>query len=430
MEKMNRDFRVGMAFQMTFTPSVKRVRAASEILRKVFPPTPLQFSAELSTKHNAKVYLKREDLTPVRSYKIRGAYMKMNDICFGMSGLSSSTAPSVVTCSAGNHAQGVAFSCNAFQVRGDIFMPKNTTQQKIHQVQRIGGNFVKIFLEGDNFDECQAKAKEHCVATSKTFMHPFDDEKVIDGQGTVGLEILEQIPTALDYVFLPIGGGGLAAGVSSYIRDLYPVGQIFGAGPLGAPAMYQSLLQNAIVQLDTIDTFVDGASVKRVGERNFPIIQTNLKSMFQIEEGHICSKILEMYNDYGMILEPAGVLSLCAMDCMDLTGKVVVAVLSGGNSDVFRMPEILERSLLYEGKKHYFRIEFSQRAGALKEFVLNVLEKDDDIIYFRYTKRLSLETGPVILGIETKTKQGGMRLEKAMNAHGLVFQKLRGKVDL
>lgn len=328
---------------MTFTPFVKRVRVASDNLRKVFAPTPLQFSSELSIRHNAKVYLKREDCTPVRSYKIRGAYTKMTDICSGKT-----TAPSVVTCSAGNHAQGVAFSCYAFQVRGDIFMPKHTSQQKIKRVQRLGGNFVKIVLEGDTFDECEAKARDHCSTTSQTFLHPFDDERVIEGQGTVGLEILEQVPESLDYVVLPIGGGGLAAGVSSYIREMYPVGQIFGAGPLGAPAMYQSLLQSKIVNLDRIDSFVEGASVKRVGERNFPMIQSNMKSMFQIENGHICSKILDMYNEHGMILEPAGVLSLCALDCMDVTGKVVVVVLSGGNADANRMPEILERASLYK----------------------------------------------------------------------------------
>ena len=309
---------------MTFTPSVNRIRIAAENLRKVFAPTPLQFSSGLSIQHNAKVYLKREDCTPVRSYKIRGAYTKMKDIRSGI------PSPSVVACSSGNHAQGVAYSCDALQVRGDIFMPKHTTQQNIKKVQHFGGNFVKIFLEGDNFDECQAKAKEHCLANSQTFLHPFDDERVIEGQGTIGLEILEQMPDSLDYVVLPIGGGGLAAGVASYIREVYPVGKVFGAGPLGAPAMYQSLLQNRIVDLDTIDAFVDCASVKRVGERNFPIVQSNLKSMFQIEDGHICSKIIEMYNDYGIILEPAGVMPLCALDCMDITGKVVVVILSVG----------------------------------------------------------------------------------------------------
>ena len=409
---------------MVYTQRVKNTLKAFDLLRTVFDPTPLQFSKELSKKHNAKVYLKREDCTPVRSYKIRGAYTKMDDLC------SKGKVETVVTCSAGNHAQGVAFSCVAYQVGGNIFMPKNTTQQKIQRVKQIGGDYVRVFLEGNTFDECQIAAKAYCEAHSLPFLHPFDDDKVIEGQGTVAVEIFHQIPEPLDAIVLPIGGGGLAAGVSGYVRDMYPIGNVYGAGPLGAPAMYQSLLQNRILTLDTIDPFVDGAAVKRVGERNFPIVQSNIKSVFQIEDGHICSKILEMYNDYGMILEPAGVLSLCALDKMDLQGKVVVAVLSGGNSDVFRMPEILERSLLYEGKKQYFRIEFSQRAGSLKDFVLQVLEKDDDIIYFRYTKRINQETAPVILGIETKTKEGGLRVERAMVTAGLVFTKLQGQVDL
>ena len=403
---------------------VKNIRSASILLRKVFQPTPLQFSKELSKKHNAKVYLKREDCTPVRSYKIRGAYTKMNALC------SLGNVEAVVTCSAGNHAQGVAFSCVAFQVRGDIFMPKNTTLQKIQRVKQIGGEYVQIFLEGDTFDECQIAARAHCQKSNGHFIHPFDDEKVIEGQGTVALEIFEQIPEPLDAIILPIGGGGLAAGVSSYVRDMYPVGLIYGAGPIGAPAMHQSLMCDQIVTLDKIDTFVDGASVKRVGERNFPIVKANLKSMIQIEDGHVCSKILEMYNDYGVILEPAGVLSLCALDTMDIQGKVIVAILSGGNSDVFRMPEILERSLLYEGKKHYYRVEFSQRAGSLKEFVLHVLKEDDDIIYFRYTKRINQEIGPVIIGIETKKKIDGLRIELNMKKKGIVFSKLRGQVDL
>jgi threonine dehydratase len=317
-----------------------------------------------------------------------------------------------------------------FKVRGDIFMPKNTTHQKIQRVKLLGGDHVRIFLEGDTFDACYAHTQEHCRFTNQPFIHPFDDEKVIEGQGTVGLEILEQLKSPIDYIVLPIGGGGLAAGVSTYIRECSPSTTVIGAGPLGAPAMYQSLLQNQIVTLDSIVSFVDGASVKRVGERNFPIVQANLKSMLQIEEGHVCSKILEMYNECGVILEPAGVLSLCALDNMDIRGKTVVAILSGGNSDVFRMPEILERSLLYEGKKHYYRVEFSQRAGSLKEFVMNILEKEDDIIYFRYTKRLNQETGPVILGIETKTKQDGIRIETNMKKKGIVFVKLRGQVDL
>ena len=228
-------------------------------------------------------------------------------------------------------------------------------------------------------------------------------------------------------VVLPIGGGGLAAGVSACVRNYSPSTDIVGTGPRGAPAMYNSLKRGDIVSLDAIQTFVDGASVKRVGDLNFPIVKANLTEMLQIDEGHVCSKILQMYNESGLILEPAGVLSLCGLDKMDIKGKTVVAILSGGNSDVFRMPEIFERSLLYEGRKHYFRILFSQKAGALKDFVLNILTPDDDIIYFRYTKRINQELGPVILGIETKSKDDRDRIISAMNANNISFESISGQ---
>ena len=410
---------------MTYKPSISNIQDAAKLLRKVFEPTPLQFSKELSLRHGAKIFLKREDLTPVRSYKIRGAFNKMHSLLRG------SDVQSVVTCSAGNHAQGVAFSCDWFGVRGDIFMPKITTAQKIAKVRQIGGDSVRIFLEGDTFDECSLAAKFHC--NGGHFLHPFDDEKVIEGQGTVGLEILDQMTMPVDIVVLPIGGGGLSAGVSSYFKSESPSTQIIGTGPLGAPAMYNSLLRGEIEKLDKIQSFVDGASVKQVGFLNFPLVKANLGRMIQIDEGHVCSKILQMYNEGGVILEPAGVLSLCGLDNMDpaeIKGKTIVAILSGGNADVFRMPEIFERSLLYEGRKHYFRIQFPQRAGALKDFILNVIGKDDDIIYFRYTKRINQETGPVILGIETKTKGDRLRIIESMNAHGILYESLSGMADL
>jgi len=411
--------------KMHYKPTLANIKEASKLLRKVFDPTPLQFSKELSMRHGAKIFLKREDLTPVRSYKIRGAFVKMNAL------LKEGPIKSVVTCSAGNHAQGVAFSCDWFGVRGDIFMPKITTPQKIAKVKQIGGDSVRIFLEGDTFDECYGFAKEHCKDNS--FLHPFDDEKVIEGQATVGQEIMEQISGQVDYVVVPIGGGGLSAGVSSYFKECSPLTQIFGTGPQGAPAMYNSLVKGSIVTLDTIQSFVDGASVKQVGSLNFPLVQANLRKMLQIDEGHVCSKILQMYNESGLILEPAGVLSLCGLDHMnpaDIKGKTIVCVLSGGNADVFRMPEIFERSLLYEGRKHYFRILFPQRSGALKEFILNVIGKEDDIIYFRYTKRINQETGPVILGIETKSKGDRARIIEAMNAKGILYESLSGQADL
>ena len=398
---------------------MKAIHAAEKLLRSVFPPSPLQFNKELSKKYGAQIFLKREDLTPVRSYKIRGAFVNMHSLVEGKG------VNSVVTCSAGNHAQGVAFGCDWFKIHGDIFMPQITTKQKIRRVEQLGGSSVTIHLVGDTFDDCSKHATEFAKSTGNPFLHPFDDDKVIEGQGTVAKEILEQSVRRVDMVLMPIGGGGLAAGVCSYFAEVSPSTKLIGTGPLGAPAMFQSLSKGRIVTLEKIETFVDGASVKSVGSRNFPIIQQHLTKILQIDEGHICKKILEMYNDHGLILEPAGVLSLCGLDTLekqDLFGKTVVVILSGGNSDIFRMPEIFERSLLYDGRKHYFRIQFPQRAGALRDFVQQILGSEDDIIYFRYTKSIHVETGPVVLGIETQCKEDRLRLLTSMNAAGLNYE--------
>jgi threonine dehydratase len=259
----------------------------------------------------------------------------------------------------------------------------------------------------------------------EAFIHPFDDEKVIEGQGTVGLEIMDQMPVPIDYIILPIGGGGLASGVSAFIKEVSPKTKIIGVEPLGAPSMTEAIKQNKVITLESITTFVEGASVKRVGDLNFPICQKNLDDVLLIDEGHVCSKILQLYNDHGFIIEPAGVLSLCALDILDLKGKNVVSIISGGNSDVFRMPEIMDRSLIYEGLKHYFKIEFPQRPGALKEFIMTVLGKDDDIIYFRYTNIINKETGPVLIGIQLKHKDDIIRIVENMNTMGIVYERIR-----
>jgi threonine dehydratase len=303
-------------------------------------------------------------------------------------------------------------------------MPTNTPQQKINKVRQFGGSMVQIVLEGLNFDQSFLAAKTYSDLTKTEFVHPFDDEKVIEGQGTVGLEIMKQMTLPLDYVILPVGGGGLAAGVSSYIKTVSPSTKIIGVEPLGAPSLTEALKQKKVVTLDTITTFVDGASVKKVGDLNFPICQKNLDDVLLIDEGHVCSKILQLYNENGFIIEPAGVLSLCALDILDLKNKNVVCVVSGGNSDVFRMPEILERSLVYEGLKHYFKIEFPQKPGALKDFVMKVLGKDDDIIYFRYTRLINKETGPVILGIQLKSKSDLLAILENMKALGIVYKRI------
>jgi len=408
----------------TFYPKIKDIIKAASLLKKIMNPTLFEHHVDLSNKYSSNIYLKYENLTPVRSYKIRGAFNKMNSL---------TTKNGIVSCSAGNHAQGVAYSCNKLEIPGDIFMPKITTKQKIDKVRKFGGSYVNIFLEGNNFDESFDISKKYSLEHNKEFIHPFDDEKVIEGQATVGLEIIEQLnKKPLDYLFLPIGGGGLSAGVSSYISEVSPKTKIIGVEPLGAPSMYEAFKQNKVVKLDTINTFVDGASVKRVGDLNFPICKKNLYDIILIDEGHVCSKMIEMYNENGMIIEPAGVLSLCALDIMkdEIKNKNIVSVISGGNSDVFRMTEIMERSLIYEGLKHYFKIEFPQRAGALRDFVMNVLGIHDDIIYFKYTKLINKETGPVIIGIETKNKDDVKLLISNMKKYHITYERLTNISDI
>jgi threonine dehydratase len=414
-----------------FYPQLKDIRAAAVVLKTIMNPTPLNFNQQLSKKYNAKILEKREDLVePVRSYKLRGAFNKMYNINKTGTLLSNG----IITCSAGNHAQGVAYSCNKLNINGIVFMPKITTKQKIDKVKNFGGKYVKIFLEGNNFDESFDIALKYSLEKKCNFIHPFDDEKVIEGQATVGLEIINQMKKGekIDYIFLPVGGGGLLAGVSTLIKQLSPKTKIIGLEPLGAPSMSEAIKMDKVIKLDKINSFVDGASVKKVGELNFPICKENLDKMLLVDEGHVCSKILEMYNESGYVIEPAGVLSLCGLDLMkdEIINKNVVCIISGGNSDVFRMPEILERSLLYEGKKQYFKIEFAQTAGALKEFIMSILGPNDDIIHFKYTKIINKETGPVIIGIETKSKTDSIELINKMNKANMIYEKLTNISDI
>jgi len=383
-----------------------------ELMRRFFKETPLEHNQALSKIYNSKILLKREDLSPVRSYKIRGALNKMSSL--------GSQVKDVVTCSAGNHAQGVAYACNNLGFNADIYMPKITTKQKVDKVKAFGGDRVKIFLEGDTL----ADSFEAAMRSKKPFVHPFDDASVIEGQATVGAEILNEVRP--DYIILPVGGGGLAAGVSSYVKAISPKTKIVAVEPMGAASLTAALKEGQPITLKDIDTFVDGASVSRIGALNFPLCRDNISVVMRVDEGHTCSKILQMYNENGYIIEPAGVLSLCALDLMRpfLHNKTVVCVISGGNSDVFRMPEILERSLVYEGRKHYFRIELPQKAGALKQFITSVLGPDDDIIYFRYTKLINKETGPIILGIETKSVSDSAILMTQMQKANIKFKKL------
>ena len=404
----------------------QEVLAAKKQLNGVVSPTPLIQSLNLSEEFNSNILLKREDLQVVRSYKIRGAYNKMSTLN------PEEKNQGVICASAGNHAQGVAYSCNLLKIQGKIYMPKTTPKQKVKQVQLFGKSFVEIVLIGDTFDDAYAKAAEDAIANNIIFVHPFDDIKVIAGQGTVGLEILESYKEPIDYVFVAIGGGGLASGLSEVFKELSPNTKIIGVEPEGAPSMKTSITNGINTALDTIDKFVDGAAVKQVGNITFEICKDNLDDIILVPEGKVCTTILRLYNEEAMVVEPAGALSIAALDFYKdkIKGKNVVCIVSGSNNDIERTAEIKERSLLYEGLMHYFMIQFPQRPGSLKEFVNEILGPDDDITYFQFTKKNSREVGPAVVGLELKNKNDIMDIKNRMISKGFEFEYLNEKQDL
>jgi threonine dehydratase len=399
---------------------LNEVKEAKSRLQGVVSETPCNLSMNLSEQFGANIYLKREDLQMVRSYKIRGAYNKISSLA------DEQRQRRIVCASAGNHAQGVAYSCNLLNIRGTIFMPATTPKQKVKQVELFGKDKIEIVLVGDTFDDSYAQAQLYCKEHNGIFVHPFDDEKVIAGQGTIGLEILDQVKVKIDYLILPVGGGGLAAGVSSVFKNLSPDTKIFGVEPQGAPSMKTSLEKGENVTLEHIDKFVDGAAVKRVGDLNFSICQKTLDNMLLVPEGKVCSTILKLYNEEAMVVEPAGALSIAALDLLkeEIKGKTVVCIVSGSNNDITRTEEIKERSLFYEGLKHYFLIQFPQRPGALKDFVTEVLGANDDITYFQFSKKNNRESGPAVVGIELKDPKDLELIKSNFNRLHFQFQYL------
>ena len=395
------------------------VRAASERIKNTVSRTPLQLNANLSKQFGANIYLKREDLQVVRSYKLRGAYNMM-------SSLSREKLDGGVVCaSAGNHAQGFAYSCKALNIKGTVFMPSITPKQKITQTKMFGEDNIEIILTGDTYDDCANAALKFTAENKMTFVHPFDDEKVIEGQATVGLEIAEQL-SDIDYVIIPNGGGGLCAGVGNYLKLISPETKIIGAEPEGAPSMTAALKAGHPVELHTIDRFVDGAAVKRVGDLTYALCKDILDDMLLVPEGKICTTILELYNKDAIVVEPAGALAIAALGCMGdkIKDKNVVCIISGSNNDIDRMQEIKERSLQYEGLKHYFLIDFAQRPGALKNFVTNVLGPDDDITRFEYMQKTNKESGPALIGIEVKQKDDYQSLIERLRRFGFQYKDL------
>lgn len=382
----------------------EKITDAHKVLKKVVTKTPLQYDMYLSQKYQCNVYLKREDLQKVRSFKLRGAYYAIAQIAPEI------LANGVVCASAGNHAQGVAYTCREMKVPATIFMPTTTPQQKISQVQFFGGDEVTIQLVGDTFDASAAAAKEFAEQNEQTFIDPFDDLNIMAGQGTVAVEIFNKTKEEdiqVDYLLAAIGGGGLVSGTAVYTKSVSPVTAVIGVEPKGAQSMKAAFEEGEPIELMQVEKFVDGAAVKKVGGKTYAHAAETVDALISVDEGQVCSTILELYSKQAIVVEPAGALSVAGLEQMkeEIKGKTVVCIISGGNNDINRMAEIEERSLIFEGLKHYFVINFPQRPGALKEFVNDVLGPDDDITRFEYTKKVNRGTGPVILGVLLKRKE-------------------------
>ncbi len=393
--------------------------SAAERLRPVAQRTPLQLNLRLSRRYGCEVYLKREDLQTVRSYKLRGAYNMMGS-------LSAEQLTRGVTCaSAGNHAQGVAYSCRELKVHGVVFMPVITPKQKIEQTRMFGEEWIEIRLAGDTFDECAEEAKRFTRENGMVFIPAFDDPKVIEGQGTVGMEIHEELKD-IDFLFLPVGGGGLSAGTGAYMKSQAPDTRIIGLEPEGAPSMSEALKAGKPVMLDCIDRFVDGAAVRQVGEITYRVCSRVIDEMHLVPEGKVCSTILRLYNEEAIVVEPAGALSIAALDdyADRIRGRKIVCVVSGSNNDIDRMPEIRERSLQHEGLKHYFLISFAQRPGALREFVNRILGPTDDITRFEYMQKTNKEEGPALVGIELRHRMDHKGLVRRMQDAGIRYTEI------
>ncbi len=378
----------------TFTD---KARAATAAMRDVFPATPLQRNDHLSALHGAEIWLKREDLSPVRSYKIRGALNAMRKVLADKPG-----QDTFVCASAGNHAQGVAYVCSHFGVKGVIFMPITTPDQKIHKTKVFGRDNIEIRLVGDYFDETLAAAQEYCAEVGGHFLAPFDDADVIEGQASIGVEVLDSMTSAPDIVVLPVGGGGLGAGLVQYFTENAPETRLIFVEPTGGASLAASIEAGQLTTLDHVDTFVDGAAVARIGEQNYQVLKgTRAADIVSVSEDQICTTILDMLNTEGVVLEPAGAMSIEALkEIGDIQGKRVLCISSGGNFDFERLPEVKERAQRYSGVKKYFVLRMPQRPGALKEF-LGMLGPNDDIARFEYLKKSARNFGSVLIGIET-----------------------------
>ena len=396
------------------------VREATERLRPIVIRTPLERSERLSHRYGAEIYLKREDLQVVRSYKLRGAYNRIAVLT------PEERSRGIVCASAGNHAQGVAFACARLNISGTIFMPANTPRQKAARVRSFGGAAVTTRMVGDTFDAAKEAALEEAARSGSTFIDPFDDPLVIAGQATVGVELAVQADQPVDWVVGPVGGGGLMAGVGSYLRSIWPSVRLVGVEPEGAASMAAAFAQGGPVTLPALDTFVDGAAVRRVGARPYALCRSVLDRVCTVETGAICTTMIDLYQNEGIVAEPAGALAITALEGLapELRGRRVVCLVSGGNNDLARSAEILERSLVHLGLKHYFLIDFAQRPGALRRYLDEALGPDDDITLFEYVKKNNREFGPALVGIELAERDQLSPLLARMDGLGIAYELL------
>lgn len=405
---------------------IKNIQKAKDIVRDVALITPLQRNERLSEQYDANVYFKREDLQPIRSFKLRGAYHKIYKLSDAERKLG------IVCASAGNHAQGVALACNKLGIKGTIFMPVPTPKQKLNQVRMFGGENIETRLVGDTFDDAYAAAQLFKDQSNSIFIHPFEDKDVVIGQATLALELIEQAQDPIDYILVPIGGGGLISGVLHVFKTLSPNTKVIGIEPEGAPAMHQSLENGKNTELNSIDPFVDGAAVRKVGNDAYDLCDKYLDKLVLVSEGKICQSILKLYNREAIVVEPAGAMSTASLKMIgeEIKGKNVVCLICGGNNDITRMAEIKERALLEAKLLHYFIVRFPQRAGALKEFVADVLGPKDDITFFEYSKKNNRSNGPAVVGIELKNPDDFDPLVKRMKSKGFYGDYINNKPDL
>ncbi|KQT48962.1 threonine dehydratase [Aureimonas sp. Leaf454] len=405
---------------MSESAFLDRVLSAERSIRQLFPATPLQLNDHLSARYDARIYLKREDLTPVRSYKIRGAFNFMRKR------LEEGSAVGAFTCaSAGNHAQGFAFACRHFGLKGRVFMPVTTPQQKIQKTTTFGAGAVEIELVGDYFDDCYAAAKAYAASSGAQMVPPFDHEDIIEGQATVGREIERELGMAPDMLVMPVGGGGLASGVTRYFAARgEPMPDIRLVEPLGAPSLHTSLSRGELVRLPQMEGFVDGAAVAEIGTIPFETLKRFSPDKVVLSpEGRLCKTMLEMLNIEGIVLEPAGALAIDALNALadEIRGKTVALVVSGSNFDFERLPDVKERALRFEGLKKYFILRLAQRPGALRDF-LDLLGPEDDVARFEYLKKSARDFGSILLGIETKKPESFVALFERFEAAGIAYQ--------